>query len=42
MSVFQALSYTAAYKHGKRILLHKTSEGDAEKGGNSISVNNGY
>ena len=30
-----------AYVHGERIWLRETSEGDAERGGNSIS-DNGY
>ena len=39
---FGRLATLQAYEHGERILLSKTSEGDAEKGGNSIPVNNGY
>ena len=33
-----AIHYKLRYVHGKRIWLCKTSEGDAERGGNSISV----
>ena len=35
---FGRLATLQAYEHGERILLSETSEGDAEKGGNSISV----
>ena len=41
MFVLWVLSYTVSLR-GKRIWLLKTSEGDAEKGGGSIVVNNGY
>ena len=38
---FGRLATLQAYVHGERIWLRKTSEGDAEKGGNSIT-DNGY
>ena len=39
---FGHLATLQAYEHGKKIWLRETSEGDAERGDNSISVNNGY
>ena len=38
---FGRLATLQTYMHGKRIWLRETSEGDAERGGNSIS-DNGY
>ena len=35
--VIACSSYKLCHVHGKRIWLRKTSEGDAEKGANSIS-----
>ena len=39
--MLRVLSYNASLCD-EMISLNKTSEGDAERGGSSISVNNGY